>query len=111
VSFRSHAVPEFWDCYSRLPESVRTLADKKYALFQENPFHPSLGFQQKGGVWTVDIGVHTGRLIGGKKTLFIGTGSAPTKTTTSCYGAKGKVGGTAADTGARKSKKGKKQRE
>jgi hypothetical protein len=56
VSFRSHAVPDFWDCYSRLPGGVRTLADKKYALFQENPFHPSLGLQQKGEVWTVDIG-------------------------------------------------------
>jgi hypothetical protein len=56
VSFRSHAVPEFWDCYDRLPESVRSLADKKYVLFQENPFHPSLGLQQKGEVWTIDIG-------------------------------------------------------
>jgi len=56
VSFRSHAVPEFWDCYYRLPESVRSLADKKYALFQEDPFHPSLGLQQKGEIWTVNIG-------------------------------------------------------
>jgi hypothetical protein len=56
VSFPSYAVPEFWDCYDRLPENVRSLADTKYALFQENPFHSSLGLQQKGDVWTVDIG-------------------------------------------------------
>jgi hypothetical protein len=56
LSFRSHAVPEFWDCYARLPEKIQLLADRKYALFQENPFHPSLGLQQKGEVWTVDIG-------------------------------------------------------
>jgi hypothetical protein len=31
-------------------------ADKKYTLFQANPFHWSLGLQQKGEVWTVDIG-------------------------------------------------------
>lgn len=56
MSFRSHAVPSFWDRYGELPESVRSLADRKYSLFQENPFHPSLGLQQKGEVWTVDIG-------------------------------------------------------
>ncbi len=56
MSFRSLAVPDFWACYDRLPESVRSLADKNFALFQENPFHPSLGLQQKGEVWTVDIG-------------------------------------------------------
>ncbi|MGA3044349.1 MAG: hypothetical protein ABSF54_26545 [Bryobacteraceae bacterium] len=56
MSLRSHAVPRFWDCYDGLPEGVRSLADKKFALFQESPFHPSLGLQQKGEVWTVDIG-------------------------------------------------------
>jgi hypothetical protein len=56
VSFRSHTVPDFWNCYDRLPENIRFLAAEKYALFQRNPFHPSLGLQQKGEVWTVDIG-------------------------------------------------------
>jgi hypothetical protein len=56
VSIRSHALPEFWDCYDDLPKSARELADKKYALFERNPFHPSLGLQEKGDVWTVDIG-------------------------------------------------------
>jgi dihydrofolate reductase len=56
VSFRSFAVPEFWKCYDRLPKQVRELADKKFQLFTQAPFHPSLGLQQKGEVWTVDVG-------------------------------------------------------
>lgn len=88
MSFRSYAVPEFWDCYDRLPESVRSLADKKYALFQEDPFHPSLGFQRKGEVWAVDIGRSYRRLLGARETIFTGTGSVSTKPTTNYCGAK-----------------------
>jgi hypothetical protein len=42
--------------FSRLPAEVQDLALEKYELFRQNPFHPSLGFQQKGRVWTVEIG-------------------------------------------------------
>jgi hypothetical protein len=56
VSFRSFALPEFWRCYEKLPHHVRELADKKFALFSQSPLHPSLGLQQKGEVWTVDVG-------------------------------------------------------
>jgi hypothetical protein len=56
VNFRSFALREFWKCYENLPANIRELADSKYALFQREPFHPSLGLQQKGAVWTVDIG-------------------------------------------------------
>ncbi|HUD99761.1 MAG TPA: hypothetical protein VMR62_09325 [Bryobacteraceae bacterium] len=56
MSFQSYALPEFWDCYDRLPKNIQALADNKYTRFQENPFHPSLGLQKKGEVWTVDIG-------------------------------------------------------
>jgi hypothetical protein len=55
VSFRSFALPEFWKCYNKLPDDIRTLADKKFELFSHEPLH-SLGLQQKGQVWTVDIG-------------------------------------------------------
>ena len=50
MSFRSFTLPEFWKCYDRLPENTRALADAKYALFELEPFHPSLGLQQKGEV-------------------------------------------------------------
>jgi hypothetical protein len=56
VSFRSFALPEFWNCYDSLPENIRALADAKYTLFEQEPFHPSLGLKQKGAVWTVDVG-------------------------------------------------------
>jgi hypothetical protein len=56
VSFRSSASAAFWKCYDDLPENIRQLADQKYALFESDPFHPSLGLQQKGAVWTVDVG-------------------------------------------------------
>lgn len=56
MRFRSFALPEFWKCYETLPAHVRELADKKFELFQSDPFQPSLGLKRKGGVWTVDIG-------------------------------------------------------
>ncbi|MGA2371536.1 MAG: hypothetical protein ACLP3R_00710 [Candidatus Korobacteraceae bacterium] len=56
MSFRSFALPEFWKSYEKLPGHVRELADKKFALFNKEAFHPSLGLKQKGEVWTVDVG-------------------------------------------------------
>jgi hypothetical protein len=54
----SHALPSFWKCYNQLPPHIRKLADKNFALFRENPFHPSLGFKKKGGVHTAEVGKH-----------------------------------------------------
>ena len=51
VPFRS-----FWKLYAELPVEIRRLADKQFALFVENPHHPSLGFALKGRVYTVEIG-------------------------------------------------------
>jgi hypothetical protein len=53
---RSTATPRFWKLFSRLPAEVQDLAFEKYELFKQDPFHPSLGFQEKGRVWTVEIG-------------------------------------------------------
>ena len=54
----SYTHPSFWKCYKKLPKEIQKLADKKFSLFRSNPFHPSLGFAQKGNVWTVDVGLH-----------------------------------------------------
>jgi hypothetical protein len=35
---------------------MKRLAKKNFALFKANPRHPSLGFQKKGGVYTVEVG-------------------------------------------------------
>ncbi len=56
MSFRSFAPPGFWKCYDSLPEKVRESADAKFALFEREPFHPSLALKQKGSVWTVEVG-------------------------------------------------------
>ena len=36
--------------------NTRALADDKFAIFEQDPFHRSLGLRQKGAVWTVDVG-------------------------------------------------------
>jgi len=43
---RSHATPRFWAAYRELPAEIRSLAQKAYRLFQENPGHPSLHFKK-----------------------------------------------------------------
>ncbi|HVR37418.1 MAG TPA: hypothetical protein VMS21_16405 [Methylomirabilota bacterium] len=45
---RHFASPEFWKHYHSLPEEVRQLADKTFALLKENPRHLSLRFERKG---------------------------------------------------------------
>jgi hypothetical protein len=56
VKFRSFALPEFWKRYRSLSAKVQALADAKFALFEADPFHPSLALKQKGEVWTADVG-------------------------------------------------------
>ena len=53
--FASRAV---WALYETLPENVRALADKNFALLKENPQHPSLHFKKAGRFWSVRIGAH-----------------------------------------------------
>ncbi|HEY5218972.1 MAG TPA: hypothetical protein VIJ16_04140 [Gemmatimonadaceae bacterium] len=51
-----HAAPSFWRCYDALPESIRRLADKQFALLKENPAHPSLHFKHVGKYRSVRVG-------------------------------------------------------
>jgi len=41
----SATLPSFWEAYGRLDDSVRQSARKAYALWADNPFHPSLRFK------------------------------------------------------------------
>jgi hypothetical protein len=54
---RHFASRAFWQAYARLPEQVRALADKNYALLKENPQHPSLQFKKAGRFWSVRVGL------------------------------------------------------
>jgi hypothetical protein len=47
----------FWEAYDKLPEQVRALADKNYALLKTNPRHPSLQFKKIGRFWSVRVGL------------------------------------------------------
>ena len=52
---RSRALPEFWRCYDALPEEIRRRASKQYAIFAENPRHPSLQLKPVGDFWSVRV--------------------------------------------------------
>ncbi len=54
---RHFASPAFWEAYQKLPEHVRALADKNYALLKDNPQHPSLHFKKAGRYWSVRVGL------------------------------------------------------
>jgi hypothetical protein len=54
---RHFASPKFWEAYRQLPEQIRALADKNYALLKENPQHPSLQFKKIGRFRSVRVGL------------------------------------------------------
>ena len=51
----SYASSEFWSLYRALPVDVQARADKQFALFQQNPFHPSLRLKPVGQLWSARI--------------------------------------------------------
>jgi len=55
VNFSSYASDEFWEAYRRLPAEVQRAADKQFALFQQNPAHPSLRLKSIGPVWSARV--------------------------------------------------------
>ncbi len=52
------ATPDFWRLYNALPQEVRALADKNYALLKMDPSHPSLRFKSVGDLWSIRVGSH-----------------------------------------------------
>jgi hypothetical protein len=53
---RHFASPAFWRANEQLPEQIRALADKNYALLKANPNHPSLHFKAAGRHRSVRVG-------------------------------------------------------
>jgi hypothetical protein len=51
-----YASPAFWDRYQALPDRVRKLADKNFALLKADPKHPSLHFKRVGPYWSARVG-------------------------------------------------------
>ena len=51
----------FWEAYAKLPESVRALADKNYALLKrEIRDIPPCSLRKVGLFWSVRVGAATG---------------------------------------------------
>jgi len=48
----------FWRHYRLLPEEVRKLADKNFALLKADPHHPSLHLKKIESIWSVRVGAH-----------------------------------------------------
>ncbi len=53
--FESYTSGEFWRLYQNLPASVRQAADKQFALFRQNPSHPSLHLKPVGDLWSARV--------------------------------------------------------
>ncbi len=51
-----HTTADFWESYERLPEAVRRVADRNYALLRADSRHPSLHFKRVGRLWSVRAG-------------------------------------------------------
>lgn len=49
---------DFWALYGKLPQEIRELADKSYALMKANPRHRSLHLKRIGELWSVRVGQH-----------------------------------------------------
>ncbi len=43
---KSQTTPKFWKAYDRLPRSIQEHANAAYAIWRQNPFHPSLQFKR-----------------------------------------------------------------
>jgi hypothetical protein len=54
---RHFASRAFWEAYQKLPEQMRALADKNYALLKSDPRRPSLRFKKVGRFWSVRVGL------------------------------------------------------
>ncbi len=54
---RHFASSRFWDCYERLPDRIRDLADKNFSLLKADPQHPSLHFKKVDDYRSVRVGL------------------------------------------------------
>jgi hypothetical protein len=55
VTFRSRALPAFWERYEALPGHIQKQAEKQFALFKEDSLHRSLRLKRVGEFWSVRV--------------------------------------------------------
>ena len=57
----NRTLPEFWRRFEKLPDAVQSQARKGFAIFRENPSHPSLRFKPLQGhsnAYSVRVGLY-----------------------------------------------------
>ena len=52
------ADPDFWFHYRELPEDIRALADKNFALLKADPRHSSVRLKKVGVLYAARVGLH-----------------------------------------------------
>ena len=52
------ASSSFWAAYDVLPENIRALADKSFALLKQDPAHPSVRLKPVGRYRSARVGLH-----------------------------------------------------
>jgi hypothetical protein len=53
---KSAADKRFWKFLAQLPPDIQSIAHARYALWKDNPQHPSLRFKElRPGLWSVRI--------------------------------------------------------
>ena len=50
--------PDFWLHYRQLPDDIRALADKSFALLKADPRHSSIRLKKVGVLYSARIGLH-----------------------------------------------------
>ena len=51
------ASPTFWRAFEKLPAQIQELANKNFALLNDNPDLPSLRLKKVGPYWSVRVGM------------------------------------------------------
>ena len=54
----SYTVSSFWNTFEKIPDFIQKVAKKKYQIWRDNPFHPSLYFKcvkSKENIWSIRI--------------------------------------------------------
>ena len=54
---KHEATTRFGRAYEQLPAEIQQLAAKNYALWRQNPGHPSLHFKKVGRFWSARVGL------------------------------------------------------
>ena len=53
-----YTVDSFWNAFYKLPDEIQNISRKKFVIWKQNPFHPSLRFKcvnAAHNIWSVRV--------------------------------------------------------